>query len=224
LETLDFDYPRGKKHDYGEQIITITMPNVPSAPNGTLNTRGGTTVNEGNANMFFEAFVEELYYDSEYKYPRGAEGKGFGEELEYGKVSGYLKEKGESNVQGAFESSIGGHYSGTETIEYVDYSNKGRLYFGGGWAKAGKGVYKTTINPNPFTITNKDTIIINGKVKFNGEFKGELDFQNFKFALESYYDEIILNQEFKYNHMSGRIAIGSLDVTDLYIEEVLKRN
>jgi hypothetical protein len=207
----DFIYPSGKEMFYGEQTITITIPAVPSAPNGTLNDHSGdnVTVNTDNKTAFFDAFIKEFYEHSE-KYPRSSESKFVGEGLFHGKVSGYVKDKEEGKGS---NSSAGYHYSGTRTTEYNDYSNIGRLYFGGGWATAHRSFDQNT------NYSYTDTTIINGKVKFNGEFKGELDFQNFKYELLYMWGVV---EENKY--ISGKVMIGDLDVTDLYFEKLIKKN
>jgi hypothetical protein len=221
---IDFDYdlfeilynPRGKENDYGEQKITITMPAVPNVPNGSLTSRGGAGVSADNVNAFFAAFEEE--FNDSYNQPRSVEEKEIWEELEHGRVSGYVKYKEEGKSQGASESNTGRHYSGTITIEYVDYSNVGRLYFGGGVAEAYRGFFKFI--GNPYSEIGEDTTIINGKVKFNGEFVGELDFQNFKYVYESDYDGNSGGESYK--RIGGKVSIGGLDVTQDYIDKVIK--
>jgi hypothetical protein len=180
------------------------MPAVPTAPSGTLTNRdGGAQVSDSLSKLkFFDAFKEEFL---NHRNIRSFESKETLEDLQHGDSSGYMIQKEECKEQGAYNSSTGNHYLGTRTTEYNDYSNKGRLYFGGGWAKAQRGFRNSS--------TSTDTTIINGKVKFNGEFKGELDFQNFKFE----YSNI------GYKHISGKVMIGTLDVTQEYVKYVLKR-
>jgi len=202
----------GKDRDFGDGKITLARPAIPAAPSGNLSDHAGNNavVNADNVSVFFEAFMEEFY--NNYNYPRAAnEATETFEKLRHGKVSGYSLEKGDGKGQ----SNNSGIYSvGTQTVKYDNYSNEGRLYFGGGFGELYVAFSKHTSN----SYTSKDTTTINGKVKFNGEFKGELDFQNFKFERKDEgFDRI------EYKLVSGSVKIASFDVTDSYIKYVLKR-
>jgi len=203
-----FIYPSSNKNiDYGDMTLNTNVP-VPAAPNGNLTERVGTSVSENNVAAFFEAFNAELY---EYyrNVPRATEIKTWEEELTHGKISGYFLKR--EDVKGAYNNS--GEYGvATETMKYDDYSNEGRLYFGGGYGKLSISEYHYDTS-----YTQKDTITINGKVKFNGEFKGELNFKNFKYKYENYNDS-------KYKLISGKVMIGSYYATQKYMELVIRQN
>jgi len=203
-----------KDRDYGDDKITLnTNVAVPAAPNGNLSERaGGEVVNASNVDEFFEAFREEFSQTT--RASRALiEGTENWEYLEHGEVSGYRSYKWYSKSQ--FNNS--GEYSvGTATTKYDDYSNKGRLYLGGGYGELVVGFSKYT--NNPYSQTSKDTTTINGKVKFNGEFKGELDFQSFKY--EGNYEAPVHGYEYKI--ISGKVMIGSYDATQKYFDEFIR--
>ncbi|MDR0303394.1 MAG: hypothetical protein LBH98_01305 [Chitinispirillales bacterium] len=212
----DFYYPYSNKDNYyGDGKISVKTPSVPAYPNGMLSVHSGNNaaVNAENMNMFFKAFIDEFYYGE--NAPRGYEYKENYEELNHGKESGYCSVK--KNVIHQRNNS-GGYTSITVIMEYNDYSNNGDLYFGGGYGKAKFEFYKYT--NNPYSSIEKDTAIINGKVTFNGDFKGTLDFQNFKYVYEYNSDNYYYDQGYK--HIGGSVKIGSLDVTQEYVKYVLK--
>jgi hypothetical protein len=200
----NFLYPNSDNDHYGDEPINIILPAVPNAPNGNLSERDGNNeqVNDNNVIAFFATFVEE--FENPYNAPRSVravnEYKFSYENLEHGSASGYLlyKESGSGQYNNNEDREV---YAGT--MEYNDYSNVERLYFGGGYG----------IVVDYPDNTRKATI--NGKVKFNGEFAGELDFQNFKY--ERTYNS---NYEYEYKFVSGNVFIGGINVTDLYFEVV----
>jgi len=126
------------------------------------------------------------------------------EYLEHGENSGYFIRKVDYKVQ---TNNSGSYIVEKQTMEYNDYSLLGSLYFGGGWGKLK--ISKWTHN---LPYTHKDTITINGKVKFNGEFSGELDFQSFKYEDDNYSE---------YKLISGKVMIGLFDATQKYWELVI---
>jgi len=217
----DFLYPYSHKdRDYGNGEITLVRPSaVPTAPSGKLTERSGTNaaVSADKVIAFFAAFMAELggnEYGDNNRTPRAVnEETENWEELEHGKFSGYILKKGDWKSQ---ENNKGEYSAGTGTTAYNDYSNSGRLYFGGGYGKLEFGFYKYT--DNPYSYVNKDTVTINGTVKFNGEFKGELSFQNFKFE---YNSSDYSSDEYKL--IGGSVKIGSINVTTEYVKYVLKR-
>jgi len=214
-----FIYPHSDKDkDYGDDKITLnTNVAVPAAPSGTLSDQAGNNaaVSADNVSAFFEAFKTEFEYG--YNAPRAAnEYTENYEYLEHGKVSGCLLRKEDCKSQ---ENNSGEYSVETGTTEYNDYSNAGRLYFGGGFGKLEVGFRKWT--NKPYFSTGKDTTTINGKVKFNGEFAGTLDFQNFKY--ERNYEKGSGNYVDEYNHIGGKITIGAFDVTEEYLGEVIRR-
>ncbi|MCL1947303.1 MAG: hypothetical protein FWF51_09190 [Chitinivibrionia bacterium] len=176
--------------DYPDEKITITMPDVPSVTGGDLSDRGGgEDISDKNVNSFFRAFITELQNNNA---PRAAnEEKGTWEQLVHGTISGYYTEKGDYFWQA---NNAGELESGTKKVEFHDYSNGNILYLGGGYAKA---FFDKSSGGNRTSET-----IINGKIKFNGQFKGELDFKNFKYR--NTYDT------------TTSVKIGDLDVTEKY--------
>ncbi|MCL1947620.1 MAG: hypothetical protein FWF51_10820 [Chitinivibrionia bacterium] len=56
------------------------------------------------------------------------------------------------------------------------------------------------------------TTILNGKLNFNGDFSGELVFNNFKYKCEND------GSGDKYTLIDGNVRIGTFDVTENYIE------
>jgi len=215
-----FISPRSDKdEDFGNDKITLARPAVPAAPNGTLNNHTGNNaaVSADKVSAFFEAFNAEFSAGKYWRNnsPRAVnEGTSNYEYLEHGEISGYVLKKEDYKGQ---ENNSGTYSVGTETMSYNDYSNVGRLYFGGGFGKLSVEFYK--YSNNTYSYTNKDTTTINGKVKFNGEFKGELDFQNFKY--ECKYES---GNGYEYKLISGSVKIGSLDVTEKYLDFVIKGN
>lgn len=77
------------------------------------------------------------------------------------------------------------------------------MYFGGGFGELYFGFNKYTGGDRTF----KYTTTLNGKVKFNGEFKRELDFQNFKYSYE------FNKYNYDYKLIGGKVMIGTLDAT-----------
>jgi hypothetical protein len=216
-----FYHPGSREYDYGDSKITVKMPAVPTAPNGALSDHTGdnATVSSVNVLMFLKAFKDELYERfGEGTIPRAMESKNNYERRIHGKKSGYFLNKYNSEGQ---TNNSGNYGSITETVEYSDYSKYGVLYFGGGWAKAEIRFYKSTNYPT-YSSTEKDTTIINGKVKFNGEFKGELNFDNFKYAYEyTYSDDNGSGSENGNKRISGSVKIGTFDVTEQYLKYVV---
>jgi len=212
------DMRSDKDYDYGDDKITLnTNVAVPAAPTGTLSDRAGNNaeVNADNVSKFFEAFNAE--FEERYNAPRAAnEESGNWEKLTHGKASGYVLNKYDYKSQ---VDNSGYYEVETGTMAYFDYSNKGRLYFGGGFGKLDVWFNK---HPNNTGYTNKDTTTINGKVKFNGEFAGTLDFQSFKYEYK--YENGNENYVNEYKLIGGKVMIGALDVTEKYLEEVIRRN
>jgi len=207
-------YPNSQKGwDYGDDKITLARPAVPAAPSGNLTERaGGAAVNADNVGEFFSTFRQELNDRS----PRATEEIESGESINHGAVSGYVFDKWENKYQ---ENKSGAHKAGTQTVKYDDYSNNGNLYFGGGFGRSIVGFRKDIYTSESYSSTQKDTTVINGKVKFNGEFKGELDFQNFKFEYK--YESGTENYVKEYKLISGSVKIASFDATDSYIQYFL---
>ena len=209
-------WPRTNDRDYGNRQITLTMPAVPNFGNGSLSNRtGGEQVNSGNINSFFRVYREELNRDWN-TMPRSVnEGNWNDESLLHGNENGYFIGKWESRWQ---ENNAGNHRARTATVEFFDYSNSGKLFFGGGWASAGLGVYKST---SDLTFDTRDRRI-NGRINFNGEFRGTLEFQNFRYKYEYEYDKNAYESNSEYTVLSGSVRIGTLDVTDEYVRFVLR--
>ncbi|MCL1947017.1 MAG: hypothetical protein FWF51_07720 [Chitinivibrionia bacterium] len=196
-----------RRDNYGDDPITIDkkMPTVPNAPKGSLSERVGASVNSENVKDFFREYTEEF---GRYGGPRAAnEIKFNGEELSHGRDNGYLVQKYVSNSQ--FNNSDGFRLqSGTE--EYNDYSNKGVLYFGGGYGQAV--FYRQVGNYSSEECGGEQTVQITGKLNFNGKYKGTLDFQDFKY-----------NYGFQKNYTyNGSVKIGDLDVSEKYLEYIVK--
>ncbi|MCL1947911.1 MAG: hypothetical protein FWF51_12305 [Chitinivibrionia bacterium] len=209
------DFSLNGDDKYPDDKITISMPAVPNVTGGNLQNRGGESVNEENVNAFFSAFVQEFTYS--YYYTRAAiEGKEIWEQLEHGRASGYYTEKGDRTWQSDAEGRYGGSATTTK-VEYHDYSNNGVLYFGGGFGSAEFGESKE----NSSGLLETGETIIKGTVKFNGQFEGELVFNNFK-----YKDEWgrVTDYQNVYTYISGSVKIGDLDVTQKYFEYVIKGN
>ena len=192
-------YPAG-------QITINKMPSVPSAPSGSLTERRGSQVNNDNVNSFFRAFNDE--FGNRYENaPRAVnESKDTKEMLEHGRASGYCSEKTEETWQ---ENNVGRYGSQTMTTKYDDYSNKGILYFGGGCGSANFNRKEHSEKCGRYTSE------ITGRMNFNGEFEGTLDFQNFRYEY---------TPESGYKRVGGKVTIGSLDVTDKYLAYVIKRS
>jgi len=206
----DFFWANSSKDtDYGDDKITLARPAIPAAPSGNLSDHTGNNaaVNADNAAAFFEAFMAEFYGN----YPRGAanEATDTWESLGHGKVSGYFLRKKDKKGQ---KNNSGKYIVGTETMKCDNYSNEGRLYFGGGYGRLYVAFSKRTSN----SYIGKDTTTINGKVKFNGEFKGELDFQNFKYECKNGDDN-----DREYKIIGGKVMIGLYDATQKYLDEVI---
>ncbi|MCL1947147.1 MAG: hypothetical protein FWF51_08375 [Chitinivibrionia bacterium] len=196
--------------DSDNNPITISMPAAPNVTGGNLSNRGGETVNDINVNAFFSAFVQELNYS--YSYTRAAvEARQTWEELKHGRTNGYYTEKGDGIVQA---NNTGDYSSNTTKLEYHDYSNKDILYFGGGLGSAKLSVWKENLPSEAIRI-------VKGTVKFNGNFRGELVFNDFKYKYEY---ESAINHNDVYTHISGSVNIGNLDVTQKYFEYVIKGN
>ncbi|MCL1948032.1 MAG: InlB B-repeat-containing protein [Chitinivibrionia bacterium] len=199
-------------YDYGADNITIKMPDVPNATGGNLTERGGAQVNDDNVAEFFSAFIQEIEYN--YGFFRSEnEEKTTKEEVKHGVKSGYRKYNEEETRQ---INSNKEYLSKTEKVEYYDYSNVGVLYFGAGFGSA-KFEYK---NYNSYGyIRHTYETILNGKLKFNGDFKGELVFDNFKYKYvrENYEDE-------EYLRVSGSVKIGNFDFTEQYIKHVVEKD
>jgi hypothetical protein len=60
------------------------------------------------------------------------------------------------------------------------------------------------------------TTILNGKLNFNGEFSGELVFNNFKYKCEND------GSGDKYTLIDGNVRIGTLEVSQEYLEFLTK--
>jgi hypothetical protein len=210
LET--FAWPESDERDFGNTpTINRVMPSVPSAPSGRLSSRSGETVNSSNLTSFFSAYRSELhdsYYDS-----RGYEGGGTWEERSHGREYGYFEFK-ESEV--FKRNNSGSFYSGTGTTEYFDYSNTGSLYFGGGYGLAN--TYESGNNSNGWWSRRENKY--NGRINFNGDFRGTLEFRNFHYREEQGNS---INWDDRYRHLDGSVIIGSLDVTDEYMKWIVKR-
>jgi hypothetical protein len=191
--------------DYGDTPINITMPAVPAAPNGKLTERsGGNTVNANNINSFIAAFKAEFVYSMPRSTRSINENKQEWEHLVHGENSGYYIRKGTDKEQ---SNNSGTYNTFTGAMEYSDYSNLGRLYFGGGYGRAG--FYKTDYTNYTYT-----EVKLNGKINFNGEFKGTLDLQNFSYRYN--------RSNNTYTHIGGKAVIGSLDVTDDYMRYIVR--
>ncbi|MCL1946192.1 MAG: hypothetical protein FWF51_03440 [Chitinivibrionia bacterium] len=213
-ELLSNFNPRGN-FEYPESKITISMPAVPNVTGGNLQDRDGESVNEENVNSFFVAFMQEFGNIYDDKAPRDAlEAKDFWETLEHGKTSGYYTGKADGTEQ---INNMAHYFSDTKKVEYHDYSDYGDLYFGGGWGSAAFGNYKEDSSEWSRTVET----IIKGTVKFNGQFRGELVFNNFRYKNE---EGSITDYNDVYTHVSGSVNIGNLDVTQKYLEYVIKGN
>jgi len=203
--------------------IDTTMPAVPSAPTGMLNNRGGETVNVENIHDFFDAYISEMRarYDDDYssssnngdrRAPRSGNDDGFTggwEYLDHGADNGYLLEKGNDTWRRNVDMGVG---TQTKTVEYFDYSNVGTLYLGGGFGRAIINVYQENNN------NDREEYRKNGRINFNGEFRGTLDIQNLHYTLGQ-IDSI--TWRLRYRVISGRVMIGSLDVTEQYVSRFL---
>jgi len=208
-------YPNSyDSRDYGNDKITISMPSVPGAPNGKLTDRGGVAVNANNITDFFRLFISD-YNNDDGNSPniRGVNENGNYEALIHGKESGYSKVKGDYKYQ---RNNSGSYSSTAGTAEYFDYSNDGLLYLGGGVGGANYGFWKYTNDTDNETNETK----MNGKISFTGDFKGTLDFQNFYYKYEYKYSSG--SSTSKYTHISGKVMIGTLDVTDEFFRYVVK--
>jgi hypothetical protein len=217
-DLLDIEcfYPNSDSIDYGKDKITHNMPAVPNAPSGrlTIDQKNAVAVTKDNKNSFFKAFR----YEFDYSAPRAAiEETGNHEELRHGYESGYYIYK--SNGKGQANNTAW-HSTSTATTEYFDYSNRGSLYFGGGYGKAELYTNKSDKNSWARTSENK----LNGKVNFNGDFKGTLEFNNFLYKEESNesYTGDTWNYDEIYTYISGKVMIGTLDVTNEYVKYILK--
>ena len=197
------------ERDYGRDPITVDrMPAVPTAPNGSLTDRGGVEVNSDNINTFFRALRAE--FDDRGRMPRSAnEESGSWNWVQHGKESGFIREAGESKRQ---INNTGTFRNGTRTVEYSNFSNLGRLYFGGGFGRANTNFWNDGSSSNEYS----NEYLINGKVRFTGEFNRTLDFQNF------HYKEEWGNNGGRDSVVSGKVMLGSLDITDLYFRFVVR--
>ena len=198
-----FLYPYSDSSKYPEGNITVNkLPAVPSVPTGSLdNSRDGAVVTAKNLNAFFEAFKQEFAPgggNGAYRAVPEAEEGVYSEELKHGRVSGYWTGK----LEGVGKRE-GEWY--TERMEYHDYSNHGYLYFGGGYVR----VLDVTLSNS-----SRREMLLNGKMNFNGKFKGELVFDNFKYKYEKYGNG---SEDTTY---SGSVKIGTLDITEKYMLEV----
>ena len=208
-----FSYPQSDSADYGNTpVINRTMPRVPSAPSGRLTDRGGASVTSSNVDAFFYAVRSELFNDYYYSSTRGYESKEIWEELEHGRASGYMFQKENSiykrNNSGSFSSVTG-------TTEYFDYSNEGSLYLGGGIGRASTSEWGYVASVYFDTYEH----VYNGKVNFNGQFKGTLEFKDFR-----YKEEYRGSSGTTYSHVSGSVSIGSLGVTQEYMDLLRNKN
>jgi len=217
-----------KGEDLGDDKMAIN-PAVPAAPNGTLTDRAGNNalVNADNVSEFFEAFNAE--FNGNYNAPRAYENTYNTEKLLHGKVSGYYLRKNDEKRQ---VNSSKVYDVITATMSYNDYSNNGSLYFGGGF---GEVVYDTKFysnKPGKYTAIDTTKTTLNGKVHFNGDFNGTLDFQSFKYEETQEFEYEFYSgwwsgsssSSIEYKLISGKVMIGSLDVTENYLEEVIRRN
>jgi len=225
------DPSSNKDVDLGNDKITLnTNVPVPAAPNGALTERaGGKVVSADNIAAFFEVYNTER---DRMNGPRAYEFTHNTEELRHGAVSGYFLRKEDWKMQ---ENNSEEYYVTTETMSYNDYSNKGSLYFGGGYGEVAYGIERRPNKPGKYTVIDTTKTTLNGKVHFNGEFKGTLDFQNFKYeeirkaeyelypggsASTSWNSGDML----EYKLIGGKVMIGALDVTENYLDEVIRRN
>ena len=208
---LDDIYPSSDSIVYPEGEITIKMPDVPSAPSGALSNHAGknTAVTADNVKDFFMAYILEF---DRYDYaPRAVnEEKETWEWLQHGIASGYVKYKGEDTYQ---RNNSGGYSSQTSIAEYHNYSNTGSLYIGGG---LGSALFRHDKDDSSGWSETYETIT-NGKMKFNGEFKCELVFDKFMCKYEYGSGS---NYESRYTYLSGSVKIGTIDVTQQYMEYV----
>ena len=204
----------GSSYDYDNTPDAPTMHTVPTAPNGRLTARTdaeNAVVNAENINNFLDMFFEELSAGSSFTgggvVPRSTDSQS--EQLRHGNESGYFLEK--LNRKHWNNNSVhlnGVYWYHSRTVEYSDYSNFSKLYFGGGFGKANTGIMENG--------ASTDEHKLNGRINFNGKFFGTLEFQNFHYKTEWVGVETI------YTHISGKVMIGSLDVTNDYLE-LLKR-
>ena len=204
--------------DDGLQNLDV-MPPVPNAPQGSLSARPSATnvaVNVGNVNAFFRAFVRELdgYRRNA---PRSIDewSQTYTESrIQHGDSSGRIVKKDEWRYLQTYDNKSGNLISrgiGTYTTEYLDYSNAGRLFFGGGYGAAL--IYRHDDTHDCCCDARREHKI-NGNLMFNGEFGGTLEFRDF------YYKE----ENRVLNLIGGKVMLGSLDVTDKYLRYVLRGN
>ena len=197
---LLYDFGWFSGEDRLDDIQLDVMPAVPVVSNGRLTDRGGDVVNADNVNTFFAVALSEL---NDWQYGSIRKKRGFLQQtaqewLTHGRRSGYAIEK----ASYSFKENNSGRYSevGTYSSEYFDYSNIGNLHFGGGYGMA-------------FIYNDNDAEYhLNGIVNFSGSFRGALDFRNFRYR----------DRWGTYTVLGGNVMIGSLDVTDLYVEYVLR--
>ncbi|MCL1947367.1 MAG: hypothetical protein FWF51_09520 [Chitinivibrionia bacterium] len=179
---------------------------------------GGVNITE-NAQLdgFFAAFQREFETDEEYYEEYLDYANGDEDEWKYrvrGRKSGTFAFS--QKVISYEETSDGGTFSGTQTLEYRDYSNEGVLFFGGKVVQSVSGYSKMT--ETDFEEVQNYTI--NGKINFNGAYKGTLDFQNFKIKARHkhfYYDGYYVDESLTIDEslpQGGKIMLGTLDVTD----------
>ena len=205
-------YPYSHDTDLGDAEITPTMPEVPNAPNGSLSNRGGESVSAANLYSFFEVFYEELYGNGD-RSARGYEYRDSYEVLAHGAHSGHLHQK--ENSTGRGNNDRFANFS-SRTVEYFDYSNGGRLFFGGGIGEANSQHGLRTNEGGNRTRESKQ----NGTVRFNGEFSGSLVFNNFRYKIEAGNEDNDWTDEFI--HIGGTVTVGGIDVSEMYIETILK--
>jgi len=210
LEILDY-YNQEEEYEDSDDPITVTKPDIPTAPTGKLSNRDGANVivDKSNIDEFFNVYLSESY-SSAYRAARGEEETYKIEDLRHGGESGYRIWKMEGIEQ---EYKGGSFYSKTETVEFHDYSNIGVLYVGGGYGMA---VFRHYDYSSDSYSSESREAVIHGTIRFNGEFSGTLGFDNFR------YRENSERGESEYTYISGSVKIGELDVTDECLEYVIR--
>jgi len=217
-------FPNSDRRDMGD-APNMRMPDVPTAPRGSLGNRGGAAVNQANYLTVLELFFEERWnndndrWDSDKDSDRSARSNLGGQEsfvyewLGHGNFSGY--QRGSDNYTSRWNHNQGMD-TRTATGEFFDYSNSGRLFLGGGIGESGLGSNGRN-SDNWFWSFEQ---ITNGTIRFNGDFAGELVYDNFRYRRES--GDSANNWRTTLTHVSGSVRLGGIDVTDSYLE--LSRN
>jgi len=157
---------------------------------GELQNRGGQYVTEENTEAFLEMYAEEM--DFVLQETRRAQRS---TSIMYG-ISGYRERVREDN---GLET--------TRTNTYYDFSRVGKLFFGG------RRVDWTVLPDNPQVIDGikiqEGTLGVNARLKFNGEFAGEIVYCNVVAIAYSCLNGSSINVL-----VSGTVKVNKIDITN----------